>query len=79
MSESLKTKVMEDLAKREEELKQIRDILEKIGELDYDANRIDEVKMDIRGAQLALYEVVKSEQQQIQGKKEFERKKRHEH
>lgn len=94
MAESLKTKVMEDLTKREDSLKQIKDILEKIGELDYDAdkiyeamfdhmeyfrkynhrscwlkcmNEIEEVKMDIRGVKLALYEVVKSEQQQIQG------------
>lgn len=94
MSESLKAQVMTDLEKREEALKQIKDILEKIGELDYDADRIyeamfdhmeyfrkynhrscwlkcmneiDEVKMDIRGVKLALYEVVKSEQQQIQG------------
>ena len=98
MEESLKTKVMEDLEKREDSLKQISAILEKIGELSYDAdciseamfnhveyfrkynhrscwlkcmNEIDEVKMDIRGAQLALYEVVKSEQQQIQGIKEI--------
>lgn len=98
MSESLKAQVMTDLEKREEALKQISAILEKIGELSYDAdciseamfnhveyfrkynhrscwlkcmNEIDEVKMDIRGAQLALYEVVKSEQQQIQGIKKI--------
>ena len=92
MSESLKTKVMEDLAKREEALKQIRAILEKIGELGYDANRIyeamfdhveyfrkynhrccwlkcvngiDDVKMDINGVQLALYEIIKAADQQI--------------
>ena len=93
MAESLKTKVMEDLTKRENSLKQISAILEKIGELSYDAQRIyeamfdhmeffrkynhrscwlkcvngiDDVKIDIDGAQLALYEIVKSESQQIQ-------------
>ena len=93
MEESLKTKVMEDLTKRENSLKQISAILEKIGELSYDAqiiyeamfdhmeffrtynhrscwlkcvNGIDDVKIDIDGAQLALYEIVKSESQQIQ-------------
>ena len=93
MEESLKTKVMEDLTKRENSLKQIRAILEKIGELSYDAQRIyedmfdhmeffrkynhrscwlkcvngiDDVKIDIDGAQLALYEIVKSESRQIQ-------------
>ena len=93
MEESLKTKVMEDLTKREDSLKQISAILEKIGELSYDAqiiyeamfdhmeffrkynhrscwlkcvNGIDDVKIDIDGAQLALYEIVKSESQQIQ-------------
>lgn len=98
MSENIKVQVMEDLEKREDSLRQIRAILEKICELSYDAdciseamfnhveyfrkynhrscwlkcmNEIDEVKMDIRGAQLALYEVVKSEQQQIQGIKEI--------
>ena len=93
MAERLKTKVMEDLTKREDSLKQISAILEKIGELSYDAQRIyeamfdhmeffrkynhrscwlkcvngiDDVKIDINGAQLALYEIVKSESQQIQ-------------
>ena len=101
MSESLKTKVMDDLAEREDSLNQIRVILEKIGELSYDAQRIyeamfdhmeffrkynhrscwlkcengiDDVKIDINGAQLALYEIVKSESQQIQEIKKIREK-----
>jgi hypothetical protein len=98
MSESLKTKVMDDLAKREDSLNQIRVILEKIGELSYDTqkifesmfdhvdyfkkynhkscwlkcvNGIEDIKIDINCAKLDLYEIIKSESQQIQQLKEI--------